>query len=71
MGKRQKQVVAMAKKAEQEDQYFRQCQREAAQQRGGGGNLSRSETELFQKQVRTKTWQPFVGGLCAAWPMRC
>ena len=49
----------MEKKADGEDAYFRQCQREAnsGRQHGGGGGgggaghqLSRSETELFHKQ---------------------
>jgi ATP-dependent RNA helicase DDX3X len=32
MGKREKQLAAMKKKADEEDRYFRQCQREAAQE---------------------------------------
>ena len=61
VGRRAKQLQAMEKKADGEDAYFRQCQREAnsGRQHGGGGGgggggaghqLSRSETELFHKQ---------------------
>jgi ATP-dependent RNA helicase DDX3X len=32
MGKREKQLVSMKKKADEEDKYFRQCQREASQE---------------------------------------
>jgi ATP-dependent RNA helicase DDX3X len=55
MGKREKQLVAMKKKADEEDRYFRQCQREAAQEsnkrvKTSPDNDEARELELFGTQ---------------------
>lgn len=52
MGKRAKQLEAMEKKAKSEDDYFRQCQREAAtsQNNQPNGKQKGREMELFGKQ---------------------
>jgi DEAD/DEAH box helicase len=55
LGKRALQLAAMAKKAETEDAYFRQCQRDARRQKSQGQmqpNVTKArETELFGTQT--------------------
>jgi hypothetical protein len=55
MGKREKQLATMKKKADEEDKFFRQCQREAAQERHKRVKTSpdadkKRELELFGTQ---------------------